>query len=449
MPPRQPSLPLPQDLARALAEQEQRVTDATGRPELAAMATRLMVDTWTWTLAPRELPDGSTGIFVVTGDIPAMWLRDSSAQMRPFLPLAGVPEVAEVLVGVARMQACLIVHDPWANAFTDPRRRHLPLGGSHHLLDNHVWRPSPLRHRRADPWVWERKYEVDSLAFPVQLARALWRSGVTGHLDEQLHIALGAVVDTWQAEQHHEHSPYRFTRLGSRDSLPRGGRGDLVATTGMTWQGFRPSDDRCTLGYNIPAQLMAARSLRELAELARGAFDDEALAGRAERLRSELLDGVERFGLLGDGSWAYEVDGLGGFLAADDANMPSLLSLPLLADVGPDDPRYLATRERILSGRNPWWHAGSAACGIGSPHTPGARVWPISLAVKGLTSTDADERLRMALLLADTTGGTGMVHESFAVDDPTDFSRAWFSWANMMFCELVQSLAPRTPADAR
>ncbi|MFZ2259635.1 MAG: glycoside hydrolase family 125 protein, partial [Luteococcus japonicus] len=138
--------------------------------------------------------------------------------------------------------------------------------------------------------------------------------------------------------------------------------------------------------------------------------------------------------------FAYEVDGLGAVLAADDANLPSLLGLPLTSAVTMDDPRYLATRARILSSANPWWHRGKAAIGIGSPHTPGNRVWPIALAVEGLTSPDRDERLRLARLLADTTAGTGRMHESFDADDPSDFTRGWFSWADMMFCELLASL---------
>jgi len=63
-------------------------------------------------------------------------------------------------------------------------------------------------------------------------------------------------------------------------------------------------------------------------------------------------------------------------------------------------------------------------------------VWPIALAVEGLTGTAAD-RLRLLRLIADTDAGTGRVHESFGASDPTSFSRPWFSWADSMFCELA------------
>lgn len=423
------------ELLRALATLGDAIADGTGSRALASMHRSLMLDTLT-----RTLHHTDEGIFVITGDIPAMWLRDSSAQMRPWLALAHVDQVRKVLRDVVRMQWRLIVHDPRANAFTAPWRRRLPAGGAWHLLDNHV--TAAHGRRRGDRWIWERKYELDSLALPVQLADDLWRAtGDWTHLDAMVHRGARAIVELWALEQDHSRSDYRFTRRLSGESLPHDGRGAPVAVTGMTWQAFRPSDDRCQHGYNIPAQLTAASALRRIARWSEELWQDPDLANRARQLRTQLLDGIERHGLLDDGTWAYEVDGLGGVLAADDANLPSLLGLPLTADVALDDPRYLATRARLLSARNPWWHTGSAASGIGSPHTPGRRVWPIALAVQGLTATNRDESMALAQLLADTTAGTGRMHESFHADDPSNFSRAWFSWADMMFCELLQHLA--------
>lgn len=425
-----PGLPLPDQVADAVADRARAVTAATDDDRLGDGYRRLMLDAWRRTLSP-----GEHGVFVVTGDIPAMWLRDSSLQMRPWVPLAASSdEVAAMVAGVVATQWRMVLRDPRANAFTNGP------GPTRHVLDVHA--PA-----RRDPWVWERKYEVDSLALPVLLAADL--AGATGsstHLDEVVHRGFHEVVGLWELEQHHEHSPYRFVRLDAvarrrwHDTLPRRGRGTPVGYTGMTWQGFRPSDDACTFGYNVPAQLVAARALRLGAGWCEGLWDDPALAGRAVALADAITAGVERFGLLDDGTWAYEVDGLGGRLAADDANLPSLLGLPLLADVGRDDERYLACRERILSLANPWWCSGSAASGIGSAHTPPGHVWPIAIAVQGLTSTSDDERLRLARLLAATTAGTGRVHESFHADDPSRFTRAWFGWADMMFCELAASL---------
>lgn len=424
------------EVTRAVQHRASRIAERTGELALGELYQRLMLDTWTRTLSP-----GPDGVFVVTGDIPAMWLRDSSAQLRPWLALAPhSPEIAETLRGVQRMQWRLINHDAYANAFNHPDRPY-GLARARHLLDNHAWQT------RLDPWIWERKYETDSLAFPILLADALWqRTGQATQLDRQVHQGLERVEALWRAEQRHERSDYRFIRLPAvalrrpDDTLPRRGRGTPVGFTGMTWQGFRPSDDACRFGYHIPGNLMAAHALRLGARWCRELWQDEPLAARCTALADEITAGVERFGMLPDGSFCYEVDGLGGVLAADDANLPSLLGLPLVSDVTAADPRYRSTRARILGPRNPWWQSGSAASGIGSPHTPGRRIWPIALAVEGLTSPDPEERLRLAQLLARTTGGTGRMHESFAADDPTDFSRGWFSWADMMFCELLDSL---------
>lgn len=362
---------------------------------------------------------------VITGDIPAMWLRDSSTTMRPFVLLAEQDdEVRRALEGVVRQQWRLVALDPWANAFGEG-------GRWWHRLD----RPAPA------PGVWERKYELDSLAFPLQLAWQLWRiTGSTAALDE-VRAGLPGVLQLWRDEQHHASSSYRFWRPGG--SLARGGRGSRVAWTGMTWSGFRPSDDRATFGYSVPGNLMAAHSLAMAAELAEQVWDDGELAHQCRRLGDELRTGVGIHGLLDDGTWAYEVDGLGNRLAADDANMPSLLSLPLVAGIAADDPRYLATRRRILSPANPWYASGSAASGIGSAHTPGRRVWPLALAVQGLTATDPAEAQQMADLLAETTGGTGWAHESFDADDPSRFTRADFAWANAAWAELLLALRGR------
>jgi meiotically up-regulated gene 157 (Mug157) protein len=139
--------------------------------------------------------------------------------------------------------------------------------------------------------------------------------------------------------------------------------------------------------------------------------------------------------------YAYEVDGRGGVLLADDANTPSLLALPLTGWCRADDPLYLATRDLVLSPANPYYYRGSAASGIGSPHTPEGHVWPIALAIQGLTSTDPAERRALLDLILATDDGTGAVHESFHADDPGVWTREWFSWANSMFCELALETA--------
>ncbi|MBQ3357718.1 MAG: glycoside hydrolase family 125 protein [Microbacterium sp.] len=371
-------------------------------------------------------------VFIITGDIPAMWLRDSATQLTPYLRfLDRSPQLADLVEGVVRRQFGFLAHDSYANAFNDGPT------GAHYDPDDVC----------DDPEVWEQKYEVDSLCYPLSLAHTLWRStGRTAVFDERVHAVLRTIVDQLRAEQHHEESAYRFERDTAipTETLPRGGRGSAVAHTGMTWSGFRPSDDACTYGYNVPANLFAAQALRDLAEIAREVLDDEVLAADALALSDELRAGVSAHGIIdgprGEPIYAYEVDGLGGALVMDDANTPSLLSLPLIAPEVIDREIWEATRRVVLSPANPYWFAGTALRGIGSPHTREGRVWPIALAVEGLVGTP-DDRIRLLRMIAETDAGTGHVHESIDVDDPAVFSRPWFSWAESMFCELALQVA--------
>lgn len=396
--------------------------------QVAETVERCLIDMLTRTVT--HLPDGTA--FVITGDIPAMWLRDSTAQLAPFLHMAHEhSDLADLIAAVSRRQLDYVLLDPYANAFN----------ASDNAAGHHDVFPQ-------SSWVWERKYEIDSLAYTIQLAYDLWATTQrTDHLQRFVDVAK-VVIRTWRIEQHHERSStYRFARLDcpASDTLTREGLGSITGHTGMTWAGFRPSDDACVYGYNIPGNAFAAVVLRYIAELAAKVFDDHALAQAADLLREDIEQGIEHFGLVDVGGpvpiYAYEVDGLGNSLVADDANVPSLLSLPMLGWCTAADPIYQATRSHILSKANPYFYAGTAASGIGSPHTPPDHVWPIALAVQGLTSNDSAEKRDLLALLLVTDGGTGLMHESFHVEDPATFTRPWFSWANAMFCELALDVA--------
>jgi meiotically up-regulated gene 157 (Mug157) protein len=422
--------PLHPEIEATLRAAAERVR-ATSGERVGAMVLAALRRTLTDTLTVGA--DGS--VFVITGDIPAMWLRDSTTQLTPYLRfLADCPPLAALVAGVVRRQLACLDHDPYANAFNDGPT------GAHYDPDDVC----------DDPHVWEQKYEVDSLAYPVTLAHRLWReTGSAEVFDERAHRVLRTVVDQLRAEQRHDTSPYRFSRETTipTETLARDGRGTPVAFTGMTWSAFRPSDDACTYGYNVPANLFAAQALRAVAEIAEEVWADAALAADARALSGELVDGVAAHGVVpapggaaGARVYAYEVDGLGGVLCMDDANTPSLLSLPLVAPDVLDHDVWRATRAFVLGPANPYWFSGTVAAGVGSPHTGPGRVWPIALAVEGLTGTPAD-RARLLQLVADTDGGTGHVHEGFDPSDPTAFSRPWFSWADSMFCELALAVA--------
>jgi len=375
----------------------------------------------------RQAP-GDT--FVITGDIPAMWLRDSTAQVLHYVRFADDPAVAGMLEGVIARQAECILRDPYANAFNQEPSDYKPYDDT----------------PRASDWVWERKYEIDSLCYPMWLAeKYLDRAGRPDFLTERFHEALGLAVRVLRTEQNHARSEYRFSRRNCPpgDTLSRGGMGEPVGYTGMTWSGFRPSDDACCYGYLVPSNLFAARALKSAALLARR-LDDDALAREAEALGAEIAAGVEEHGRvdhpeLGE-MYAYEVDGLGNACLMDDANVPSLLALPYLEACDADSAVYRNTRRFVLSGRNPYFYQGALAQGVGSPHTPGGYVWPIALCVQAMTSPDAEEIARIVKTLMSTHAGTGFMHESFDPDHPERFTRAWFAWANSMFGELIYRL---------
>ncbi len=366
--------------------------------------------------------------FVITGDIPAMWLRDSTAQVLHYLRFADQPEVADMIEGLLSRQADCILRDPYANSFNREA-----ISGSPHNRDL----------PKVSEWVWERKYEIDSLCYPLWLAEKYHtKTGSTGFLTEKFAEAMRSVIRVFRTEQDRVTSPYYFIRTDCppSDTLTCEGRGEPVAVTGMTWSGFRPSDDACKYGYLIPSNLFAVRALQSAAMLAKQ-LGDEALAAEASALGAEIMAGIARHGIVEHPvhgrMYAYEVDGFGNINLMDDANVPSLLSLPYLEVCGKEDPLYRSTRAFVLSDENPYFYRGTLAEGIGSPHTPQGYIWPIALCVQAMTSTDIREIAGILKTLMRTHGGTRFMHESFDPNAPEQFTRSWFAWANSMFGELI------------
>jgi meiotically up-regulated gene 157 (Mug157) protein len=349
--------------------------------------------------------------FVITGDIPAMWLRDSTWQVRPFLKSPN-KEIGELLAQLSKTQIKLFLIDPYANAFNPE-----PNGN--------CWEKD---FPDQNPWVFERKFELDSWASILFLARKIeetWE--ISSHKDENFMKALETMAVLARKEQRHDSDSYLFFRDNgiAHDSLSYGGHGAPVGYTGLVWSAFRPSDDACVYGYHVPSNLFFANELRQLSDI----------PGMNE-LAGEIVEGIKKFAVSERG-FAYEVDGLGNSLFIDDANVPSLLSLPYLEVCAPDDELYLKTRYRVTSEANPYFFAGAAATGIGSQHTPEGHIWPIAIAMQALTSTSTTDLDRVLDLLEGNDAKTGMMHESFHKDDSTRFTREWFSWADMTYLELV------------
>ncbi len=410
-----------------------------GDPVLAAMFTNCFPNTLDTTVGPGTL-DGKPDTVVITGDIAAMWLRDSSAQVWPYLPLATQDAaLARLLEGVIRRQTRCLLIDPYANAFmADLAAPPLP------------WSRTDKTEMKQG--VAERKYELDSLCYPIRLAHGYWRAtGSTAPFDAAWSQAMHLVVATMRTEQRkHGLGPYHFQRASDSptETLGEKGFGNPVKPVGLIASGFRPSDDACIFPFLVPSNLFAVTSLRQLAEMANAILHDAALANEAHALASEVEAALQQHAIVRgpEGTiWAYEVDGFGGQVLMDDANVPSLLGLPYLAS-SPDAALYARTRSFVWSEQNPWFFRGTAGEGIGGPHEGANMIWPMSQIVYALTSTSDAEIRRSLAMLKVASNGSGFMHESYDRNDPSKFTRSWFAWANTLFGELVGTLAATKPA---
>ncbi|SPP26050.1 conserved hypothetical protein [Brochothrix thermosphacta] len=375
----------------------------------------------------KRFDDGST--FLLTGDIPAMWLRDSTAQVRPYLAIAKEDDDLQAMIaGLVKRQFRYINLDPYANAFNEEANN------AGHQTD----------HTEMNPWIWERKYEIDSLCYPIQLAYLLYKeTGRRDQFDASFESGITEILKVWETEQNHDQSPYTFERDTTRveDTLTHDGRGTPVGPTGMTWSGFRPSDDVCKYGYLVPSNMFAVVVLSYLEEIYTDLLPQPDVVARVTKLKNEIDAGIKEYAQVantaGETVFAFEVDGLGNHSIHDDSNVPSLMAAPYLGYCAQDDPIYLATRKTLLSSENPYYYEGKNAKGIGSSHTPENYIWPIALAIEGLTTSDKADKKRILDMLVDNDGGTNLMHEGFDVNDANNYTREWFSWANMMFCELL------------
>ncbi len=374
-------------------------------PALQAMVRSALLNTGSQIVAAA---DGTA--YVKTGDIPAEWLRDSSVQVEAtYLDYARDPQVRALFKAVIARQAKYLLADPYANAF------------------------------RQNYTVWERKFELDSLCYPILLAWKYYRvTGDASVFTPEVKKALLRVLDVMRIEQQHRReSSYRFKSDTQQAGV------NPVAWTGMIWTGFRPSDDPCLYNYLIPAQMMAVQALQALKDIA-AVYHDPAMAVRAERLRQQVHAGIQKFGIVqgpdGKPMYAYEVDGLGHANRMDDANIPNLLAAPYFGYVGIADPIYRDTRGFVLSSANPFFYSGSLAAGLGSPHTPVGMVWPLGLLAQGFTTTDPAEQQQVLKMLLASDPGDHRLHESFDPHDPKKFTRADFGWPNAFFTEYIAKL---------
>ena len=385
------------------------------------------------------LRDNRPDTLVVTGDINAMWLRDSSAQVTPYVSLAREDrKLKELIAGVINRQTFCILLDRYANAFSFGAKA-CPWG---------VNDKPPLSSELC-----ERKWEIDSLCYPVRLSYLYWKTtGDTSCFNKDWQQASALIVKTFREQQRlSDPGPYTFQRNTDNpiDTPPFNGLGNPTRKVGLIHSAFRPSDDACIYPLLIPANLFAVVALRQLAEIHSSVFSNKVFVNECRTLAQQVDQAVNTYGKVlakrHGVVYAYEVDGFGNALLMDDANVPSLLSLPYLGCCVPSDPVYRRTRAMILSTDNPYFFRGRAGEGIGGPHVGLNMIWPLGIIVRALTSTDDSEILECLRMLKNTHAGTGFMHEAFDKDDPKKFTRSWFAWANTIFGELIVKLFEERP----
>lgn len=419
-----------------------RVSAKIGDPELRWMFGNCYPNTLDTTVF-MDTVDGKPDACVITGDIECLWLRDSSAQLNPYVHLTREDAKLRALFhGLIARQARSILIDPYANAFMrDPTAK-----------TNLPWAQADDTEMK--PGVAERKWEIDSLCYPMRLAHDYWKeSGDAAPFDALWTEAAHTSIRTFREQQRKDGpGPYRFLR---RDRLATetqilNGYGAPTRKVGMIHSMYRPSDDACIFPFLVPANLFAAAALRKLAIVASEAAKDNGLASDAKALADEVEAATRAHGTMidpatGERLWAYEVDGFGNGHFMDDANVPSLSALAYLDAVPTGDPLFQRTTAAAWSDRNPYFFKGTVAEGIGGPHAGLRMIWPMSIIMHALNSDD-DGTIRQCLRhLKASHGGTGFIHEAFDQDDAATYTRHWFAWANGLFGELMLDLARRKP----
>lgn len=430
-------------VSQAVESTIEQVSRLIADPELAWLFSNCYPNTLDTTVTLGHDDAGRPDTFVITGDIHAMWLRDSTNQVWPYLSLVNQdPALQNLFRGLIHRQAACVRLDPYANAF---------LRTGDDASDFHE------DHTDMRPGVHERKYELDSLCAVLRLATGYYaQTHDAACFDADWLQTLDLILRTLRHEQagsaEQGDSPwYQFRRTTpfASDTLNNQGRGNPFRRTGLSRCAFRPSDDATLFQHLIPANAMAVVCLRQTAAMLQAIQQRPDLAREALALADEFDTALHRHGQVHHPDfgtiWAYEIDGFGGQVLMDDANIPSLLAMPYLGYCDAADPVYQATRRFILSDANPYFFRGQAGEGVGGPHVGPGYIWPMSVIMRALTSTDPAEQQDCLRQLLATHADTGFMHESYWLDDAARFTRSWFAWANSLFGELILHLSRTAP----
>jgi uncharacterized protein len=382
-----------------------------------------------------EIKNGKPDTYIITGDIDAMWLRDSSAQVWPYLPFMKEDKnLQQLIAGVIRRQTQCILLDSYANAFYKD------------LNKISEWKDDLTEMK---PGIHERKWEIDSLCYPIRLAFGYWQhTGDKSPFDNEWKEAMRLILKTFKEQQRiDDKGPYSFQRRTSwaTDGVPMGGYGYPTKKVGLIHSMFRPSDDATVYPFLIPSNLFALNSLMQMNMMVGAIHADQKMADDSIRPMSDLTSALTSYGIVNHFRcgrvYAYEVDGFGNHTFMDDANVPGLLSINYLIESKENASVHANTRKLVLSEANPFFFKGKAAEGIGGPHVGMDYIWPMSIIMRAMTSTNDVEIKQCIQWLKTTHAGTGFMHESFHKADPSKFTRKWFAWANTLFGELLLKVA--------
>ena len=391
------------------------------------------------TTVDYEVIDGKPDTFIVTGDIDAMWLRDSTAQVWPYLPLVKKDKkIKNLIKGLINRQAKCVIRDPYADSFYKDLTK-----VSAHNKDI----PTPMA------GVHEQKWEVDSLCYVIRLSYNYYKlTNDKSIFDDTWIKSTKLIYETFLTEQRKDgKSPYKFIRNGTAmvDAPLFSGTGRPFKPNGLICSMFRPSDDATMYPFLIPSNIFASISMNQLSQIYEEQKIDDKFSEKCLLMSEEIDNAIKKYAIkehLDFGKiYSYEIDGFGNNLYMDDANVPSLMSLAYLDSKFKDDKIYLNTRKFLLSENNPYFLKGKAAEGQASPHTGKDKIWPMGIILRAMTSKDDDEIKKCLKMLVNTHAGTGFMHEAFDKDNPNNYFRSWFAWANTLFGELIIKIQDERP----
>ncbi|MEI6866502.1 glycoside hydrolase family 125 protein [Flavicella sp.] len=410
--------------------------------KLAWMFSNCYPNTLDTTVMKHNSDEKNLDTYIITGDIDAMWLRDSTAQVWPYLPLTGKDKALKnIIKGLINRQLTYVLADPYTNAFLEKEAYS-------------YWRTKDNTQNMDNEIIHERKWEIDSLCYVVRLIDGYYKhTKDTSVFDEKWDSAMRLIVKTFREQQRkHNNGPYSFTREtdNSIESCPGFGWGNPIIPNGLICSNFRPSDDATNLLFLIPSNYFAATSLGQMSEQYKTIYKNKEMSEKCLSFSEEVKNALNQESKFIHPKTkkeiiAYEVDGFGNSLFMDDANIPSLLSLPYLGCLSKNDPIYKNTREFILSKYNPYFEKYGLLEGGGSPHTGKGKFWPMSVTIRALTSSDKEEIRKCLKILVNSDDGTGFMHEAVSISNPKYFTRSWFAWANTLFGELIINVGNKYP----